>query len=319
MSYPSNIKVEHFLESKINMAEVTLREESTIIGASIQELEQKYKNNIRIGCIVRKDRVILPNKDVKFEKGDVIYVLANTIKLFKFLKKNKLIDRPVKSVLMVGSGNIGEKLINNLISMGIRVKVIEFDLKRCQYLSEKFEEVEVVFGEEMNSDLFLEEGIKDYDCCISLTKNDETNLVTSMFAWSCDTRKIITKVSSIAYTSMLHNVKIDTTVSPYSIILSSVIKYVRSIKDSISESIKELYRFANNQLDAIEFFIDKEYDYCNKRISELKVKTNAVIAYIVRNKEVIIPDGEQEFHKGDKVIVIAKAREGISQLEDIIE
>lgn len=318
ISYPSNIKIEHFIESKINIAEVTLREDSSIIGLTISQLEANYKNRINIGCIIRNNKTIIADHEVKFENGDIVYILANTVYLQNFLKKNKMIERPVKSVLIVGSGNIGEKLINNLTKLGMKVKVIEFDLKRCQELSEKYGDVEVVYGEEINSDLLIEEGIKDYDCCVSLTKQDESNLVISMFAWSCKTKKIITKISSIAYTSMLHNVKIDTTVSPYSIILSSVIRYIRNIQNRVNESIRELYRLANNQVEAIEFYIDKDYEYCNKKLGLLKIKQGIMVAFIVRDREVIIPNEDQELKKGDRVIVIAKASDGVSQLEDII-
>lgn len=318
ISYPSNIKIEHFIESKINIAEVTLREDSSIIGLTISQLEANYKNRINIGCIIRNNKTIIADHEVKFENGDIVYILANTVYLQNFLKKNKMIERPVKSVLIVGSGNIGEKLINNLTKLGMKVKVIEFDLKRCQELSEKYGDVEVVYGEEINSDLLIEEGIEDYDCCVSLTKQDESNLVISMFAWSCKTKKIITKISSIAYTSMLHNVKIDTTVSPYSIILSSVIRYIRNIQNRVNESIRELYRLANNQVEAIEFYIDKDYEYCNKKLVLLKIKQGIMVAFIVRDREVIIPNEDQELKKGDRVIVIAKASDGISQLEDII-
>lgn len=318
VGYPSNIKIERFWESKVNMAEIILREDSLLVGETIQEIKEKYKDKINIGCIVRNEKVIIPNNDnFKFEVGDIIYVLANTVRLHKFLKKIKLIEKPVKSVLMVGCGNIGEKLISNLLKMNIKVKIIEFDLKRCQELSEKFEEAIVVLGDEVNSDLLIEEGIKNFDCCISLTGNDESNLVISMFAWSCKTRKIITKISSISYTSMLHNVEIDTTVSPYFIILSSIIKYLRSIKDCINNSIQTLYRFANNEVDAIEFVLDKNYDYCNKPLAELSLKDNVLIGFIVRGKDVIIPDKETVFMKGDSVIVVAKADIGISQVGDI--
>ena len=120
--YPSNIKIEHFLESKINMAEITLRENSPLIGMSVSQIEEKNRNKINIGCIIRKEKVIIPNDKSKFEIGDVIYVLAPTVRLHKFLKKIKLIDKPIKSVLIVGSGNIGEKLISNFINMNIKVK-----------------------------------------------------------------------------------------------------------------------------------------------------------------------------------------------------
>ena len=318
VGYPSNIKIERFWESKINMSEIILREDSLLIGETIQNIKAKYKDKINIGCIVRNDKIIIPNNEnIKLEVGDTVYVLANTVRMHKFLKKIKLIEKPVKSVLMVGCGNIGEKLIGNLLKMNIKVKIIEFDLKKCQELSEKFEEATVVFGEEVNSDLLIEEGIKDYDCCISLTGNDESNLVISMFAWSCKTRKIITKIRSISYTSMLHNVEIDTTVSPYFIILSSIIKYIRSIKDCINNSIQTLYRFANNQVDAIEFVIDKNYDYCNKPIAELKLKENVLIGFIVRGKDVVIPNGDTVFMQGDSVIIVAKADMGISEVGDV--
>lgn len=318
VGYPSNIKIERFWESKINMSEIILREDSLLIGETIQNIKAKYKDKINIGCIVRNDKIIIPNNEnIKLEVGDTVYVLASTVRMHKFLKKIKLIEKPVKSVLMVGCGNIGEKLISNLLKMNIKVKIIEFDLKKCQELSEKFEEATVVFGEEVNSDLLIEEGIKDYDCCISLTGNDESNLVISMFAWSCKTRKIITKIRSISYTSMLHNVEIDTTVSPYFIILSSIIKYIRSIKDCINNSIQTLYRFANNQVDAIEFVIDKNYYYCNKPIAELKLKENVLIGFIVRGKDVVIPNGDTVFMQGDSVIIVAKADMGISEVGDV--
>ncbi|MBR3324552.1 MAG: Trk system potassium transporter TrkA [Clostridia bacterium] len=317
VSYPSNIIVEHFFESKIDMAEITLREGSPLIGMSINELEERYKNKIKIGCIYRNEKAYIPTDTIQLKKDDTIYVLAKIIDLHKFLKKNKLIEKTVKSVLLVGSGNIGEQLIINLTKIGIKIKVIEFNLDVCRQLSEKFDNIEVVYCEEINSEVLVEEGIKQFDCCISLTQNDESNLVVSMFAWSCKNKKIITKITSIAYTSMLHNVKIDTTISPYSIILSSIIKYIKGIKNSLNNSIKELYRIANNQIETIEFYINKDYDFCNKPLCTLKIKPNALIASVVRGKEVIMANENIELKTGDKVIVISKVKNEISELEDV--
>ena len=319
VGFPGNIKTERFFESKISIAEITVREESSLIGVSINDIKEKFKNKINIGCIVRNNKVIIPKNNIKFEAGDIIYVIAYIEKLYKFLHKIKLISKPVKSVLIVGCGNIGEKLVSNLIKMNIKVKIIEFNLKRCQELSEKFEKAVVVFGDGLNSDLLLEEGIKDFDCCVSLTGNDELNLVTSMFAWSCKIRKIITKISSIAYTEMLHNVEIDATVSPYSIILSSVIKYIRSLDYCVDSSLQTLYRLANNQIDAIEFKIEKEEKYCGKKLSNLKLKQDILIGTIIRGKDVIMPDSNSTIENGDNVIIIAKANMGIGKIEDIFE
>lgn len=317
VGYPSSIKIDRFAESRMNMAEIIVRENSPLLDYTIEELKDKHKNKINIACVIRKEKVIVPNSDFRFEIGDVIYILATTVRLHKFLKKIKLIEKPVKSVLLIGCGNIGKKLTSNLINMNIKVKIIEFDLKKCQELSEEFSDVTVVYGDGVNSELLIEEGIKDYDCCISLTGNDESNLVVSMFAWSCNVRKIITKISSIAYTSMLHNVEIDTTVSPYSVILSSVIKYIRSIKDCMNSSIKTLYRFAENKVEAIEFVIEENHEYCGVTFNSLNIKPGILISYIIRGKDIVIPDDTTVFEKGDKVIVIAKAEIGIGDVRDI--
>lgn len=319
VGYPSNTKIERFLDNKINMAEVTVRENSSLIGMTIDELEEKNKDRINIGCIVRNGKVIIPNTNTKFALDDIIYVFAPTIHLHKFLKRIKLIDKPIKSVLVVGASNIAEKLILNLLNMNIEVKVIGFDLKRCQELSERFSDVMVVYGEKVDSEILLEEGIKDFDACISLTGNDESNLVTSLFAWSCGVRRIITKISSISYTSMLHNVKIDSTVSPYSIILSSAIAYIRSIEDYENKSMQKLYRFAQNQAEAIEFYIDKDHDYCRQKLSSFKIKKDVIVAVIIRNRNIIMPTGETTFEKDDKVIIVSKSEVGISKIEDIFE
>ncbi len=317
VGYPSNIKIERFVESRLNMAEITIRENNPLIGLSINELKETHKHKVNIACIIRKEKVIFPNSNFRFELGDIIYVLASTVNLHKFLKKIKLIDKPVKSVLMIGCGNIGKKLTRNLINMNIKVKIIEFDLKNCQELSEEFSDVTVVYGDGVDSETLIEEGIQDYDCCISLTGNDESNLVISMFAWSCQVRKIITKISSIAYTSMLHNVKIDSTVSPYSIILSSVIKYIRSIKECMDSSIKTLYRFAKNKVEAIEFEIEEEHSYSGISFGNLTIKPGVLVTYIVRDRQVITPDDSTVFENGDKVIVIVKAEIGASEIGDI--
>lgn len=319
VGYPSSIKIEPFTESKINMAEITIREDSLLNNLTINDLKEKNKNKINIACVIRKEKIIIPNSNFKLEIGDIIYVLAPTVRMHKFLKKIKLINKPVKSVLMIGCGNIGKKLTNNLLNMNIKVKIIEFDLKKCQELSEEFPTVDVIYGDGLNSDLLIEEGIKNFDCCISLTGNDESNLVVSMFAWSCQVCKIITKISSISYTAMLHNVKIDSTVSPYYTILNSIVKYVRSIKECVNKdsSLKTLFRFANNKAEAIEFVISDECDYCGIPFSKLNIKSDSQIALIVRNRNVIIPNSTDCLEKDDKVIVISKSDMGLCNISDI--
>ena len=169
--------------------------------------------------------------------------------------------------------------------MKLKVKVIEFDQERCMELMKEFPEAVIVHGNGVDSELLLEEGIKDYDCCISLTGADETNLVVTLFAWSCKIRKLITKVISLSYTRMLHNVEIDNTLSPHFMVLSSVQRFISGInnKSRYAERIKSLYRFSKNMAEAIEFEVGEDFPYIGKSLSQMKIKKNFVIAFLLRN------------------------------------
>ena len=65
------------------------------------------------------------------------------------------------------------------------------------------------------------------------------------FIMLCKVRKLITKIVSLSYSRMLHNVQIDNTLSPHLIVLGSIHRFIRGIENNSMhvESIKSLYRF----------------------------------------------------------------------------
>ena len=169
--------------------------------------------------------------------------------------------------------------------------------------------------------MLIEEGIKDFDCCISITGADETNLVVTLFAWSCKVRKLITKIVSLSYSRMLHNVQIDNTLSPHLIVLASIHRFIRGIENNSMhvENIKSLYRFAKNKAEAIEFEATQDLEFLSQKISEINLRKDIVIAFIIRNKKVIIPHGETTIEENDKVMIIASSDKNIGRLAEIVE
>ena len=134
-------------------------------------------------------------------------------------------------IVIMGGGRVGLSLADRLIIHGYDVTIIESNDDLCDQASEELDAM-VICGSGTDTKTLEEANIEEADVFVATTGNDESNLVTSLFAWSCGVRRIITKVSSISYTSMLHNVKIDSTVSPYSIILSSAIVFLISFSIS---------------------------------------------------------------------------------------
>jgi trk system potassium uptake protein TrkA len=78
--------------------------------------------------------------------------------------------------------------------------------------------------------------VEKADAVVSLTDNDENNLVISMFAWSKKIPSVITRVDKQVHVKLLHKVNIDITVSPTEI---SVFRIIRFISETMNENQDE--------------------------------------------------------------------------------
>ncbi|MGN0648865.1 MAG: TrkA C-terminal domain-containing protein, partial [Oscillospiraceae bacterium] len=162
---------------------------------------------------------------------------------------------------------------------------------------------------------------KSADVCVSLTGEDEKNLVISLFAWSCGVGSIITKVNLPSYERLLNKVNIDTTISPTVICADILMRFVRNVTvyNEKGNDIRRIYSIAGGLAQAIEFVA---YDDCKLKgvplkAPEFRLKKGILIAAVTRGDKVFIPNGDTVIQPGDDVIVIAKSGNRLNILNDI--
>ena len=61
----------------IEIIRVRIRKDSPVSGKSLQELDRPFKKSIIIGCIIRKNAVIIPQGDTVIEADDEVLVLSS--------------------------------------------------------------------------------------------------------------------------------------------------------------------------------------------------------------------------------------------------
>ena len=59
-------------------------------------------------------------------------------------------------------------------------------------------------------------------------------------------------------------------------------------------------------------------DYIGVPLKDLPIKENILVAAIVRKGQTIIPNGFDEIHKGDSVVVITSEMASLEELDDIM-
>ena len=220
--------------------------------------------------------------------------------------------------MIVGGGRIGFYLADSLAKKRYSVKLIESDMAHAEELAEALPRVTVVCGNGTKHDLLMEEGIEAMDAFVALTDIDEENIIVSMFANKKNVKKTITQIKSDDLYGMLDELGIDNNVSPKQVVANMIISYIRALANTVGSNVLTLYRLVNNQVEALEFSAKKQERFYNKPLKDLKIKKDCLIACIIRQNEVIIPNGLSEIRLGDNVVVVT-THKNFDDLTDVFE
>lgn len=319
---PGKVKADAYFSDVATIIRINM-DQNVIPGGSmpLKEVRQFFGTDMLVATVTRGDKLYIPKGDFVIRPGDVVGIIAADTAISQIIMKLGLMRGPAKRVMLVGGGTVAYYLARKLLEEKKNVVILEHDKKRCAELAELLPEAEISYAEGIDADVLLEEGMKKADVCVSLTGNDDTNLVISLFAWSCGVESVITKVNATAYEKLLNKVNIDITISPSVISADRIMGFVRNVTayNAKGNDIQCLYQLAGGLAEAIEFIA---YDNCSKlgvpfKQPELKLKKDILIAMIIREGQVIIPDGNSCIKSGDRVVAISKKGHGLNTLNDI--
>lgn len=317
LKLPSAVNIETFSRRNFEMVEIRLKPDSAIDGLSVADLRKKYPANFLVCVVQRGEDVFIPSGDFVLKSGDRIGVTASATEIQKLLKNLGILQKQAKNVMILGASRTAYYLSKMLIGIGNNVKIIDKELRKCERISRTLPTVHVVAGDGAEQDLLLEEGIASMDAFVALTGMDEENILISFFAASQNVPKVISKVNRSEFASLADNMGLECIVSPRKIVADVVLRFSRAIKNSEGSNVETLYKLMDGKAEALEFNVQPDFKYVNINIKDMKLKTNILIAGIIRGRKAIIPSGEDVILAGDKVIVFA-AGQSMNDLSDII-
>ena len=316
--FPEANKVESFMKGRVELVEFPISETSPIVGLSLAEINKKYEFQILVCAIKRGEQVYIPDGNFVIEKGDRMHVVASHQNLKSFFRALGHKEEKVKKVMICGGGHVCFYLAMQLLQVGMQVKIIEQNMKRCEELCELLPKATVIHGDAANHDLLMEEGIHEADALIALTGMDEENIIMALFAKLQGVNKIVAKVNEDSRAQMVEGLGIDSIVSAKSATADAIMSYVRARNESASNvNVESLYQLLGGKVEALEFIIKCECSFTNVPLRELRTKKNNLIACIGRKRRIIIPNGEDHLEVGDSVVVVTM--DHIDKFSDILE
>lgn len=318
LRFPAAIKLESFAKGRVDLAEIQVQPRGKLDGLSLSQLYQLYRIKVLICAVQRNDKVYIPNGDFLLKAGDKIHITATHSELNAFFNAIGLVKNRVKNVLIIGGGTIAYYLTRQLTEMGMSVKIIEQDEKRCISLSENLPRADVILGDGTDQDVLIEEGIETADACVALTGIDEENILISMYANMKKVNKVITKVNRKPLLELMGSLGNESIISPKAITANLILQYCRAKQNSDGSNVKTLYKLVNDQVEALEFIVTDKNHAVGIPLKDLPLKQDLLIAAICRNNKTIIPNGNDRIQPNDSVIVVT-TNQFLRDFDDILK
>lgn len=209
------------------------------------------------------------------------------------------------NIIIIGAGNIGSSLAEELSYERDNVVVIDKDSKLCERLNEKMD-ILTMPGDAISPAILELGGIKKADVMVSLTDSDEVNILACGLARSYGVPKRIARLKSSEFSIAgeeldLSGMGVTHIVRPDKTAVDNVIQYVET------PGATDAANFQGGNILMRGINVNPSMSIAEKRISDIRKLTGphqVLIVAIIREGRAIIPSGNEVVHAGDKILAL---------------
>jgi len=303
---PSSKNFTLLASGQIGFFEIALSEDNDFVGKAIKDcIFPKYTIIATIG---RNDQIFVPTGDDVLRKGDKLILIGTRDNIFEVIKNMGLLD--LKNILVIGGGTVGFCLARYLEESNLEVKLIEKNEKRCELIASELDNTLILNGDGTDLDLLKRENAFDCDVVVSVTDNDETNLISSLLIKKMGSKRAIARVNKYSYTNLYETLGIDYEVN-------FKLETMRAIKFCMTTEFNSIMDI-DKKVKVIDFIAGETMPIVKDALKNLNLPKRMIVGAIIREGRVIIPRGSDKINSGDEVIIFTNINE-FEQVREFIK
>ena len=289
----------NYSHGKLQLIVYKLEECSPMVNRTVGELRERTQNLFRSVAISRDNKTIIPKSATRFKVGDVVYLVSKKEGMEQALSLSGKSKVSVKNLMILGGGRIGEMVARAMEKQVENIRLIDINPDKCTHLSEVLDKTLVINGDGRNSDLLMEEGLRDMEAFVAVTSSSETNILSCVVAKRLGISKVIAEVENFEYIKLAEEMGVDSVINKKLITAGKIFRFTLSNK---VRSIKVL-----NGTDAVvlEFIVNTNSKITTGKLKDLHFPDEAIIGGYVRGNESFIADSESTIRPYDQVVVFA--------------
>ncbi len=280
------------------MLAIKLRETCEILNNPLKNLcgpDDPY----HVVAIKRLNDTIIPGGNDELKLYDLAYFMTTT-QYIPYIRKivGKELYVDVKNVMIMGGGATAVRAINTMPDY-LDTKLIEISEERCEELNNLLDDDKalIINGDGRDTQLLMEEGIKNTQAFVALTSNAETNILACLTAKRLGVRKTVAMVENVDYVSMADSLDIGTIINKKAIAASHIYQIMLDAK------VINMRFIMSANADVVEFVAQEGSRVTKKPVKDLGLPKEATIGGLVRGDEGMLVSGHTQIQAGDIVMV----------------
>lgn len=289
-------------DGQLQLIGLRIESGSEVAGKNLKELAlSSIDVPFRVVAILRRGTTIIPRGHNQLLPMDHIFIISKTENLKKFIKLTGHSDQPLKKILIAGGNEVGRLLADKLSkdSINWQIKLIEPHLETATNIANENRNLLVLHGDPTDPNLLITEGVREMDAFVSVTDDEESNIISCLMAKHLEVKKTVALVSKSQYVPLSQTIGIDAIVNVKS---SASDEIHRQIRQVMMLTVKALHGI---KAEIIEVIAGKNCKMFNHPIHKLELPDGIVIGAVVRRDESIIVTGDTIIQKDDRVIILA--------------
>lgn len=290
-----------FARGKLIISVFKLEEDSPILDMTVGEFGELTKDegiSFRVIAIARKDETIIPTVDTRLKYHDLAFVITKRSGMETMMKYVGKSNIEVKNLMILGGGRIGQMVAQQLHKQLDNIKIIEKDREKCLEITELLpDNIMVINGDGRNTDMLIEEEIKDYDAFVAVTGSSEANILACAAAKRLGVERTIAEVENLEYINLAENIGVD------AVINKKLITAGRIFKFTLSNKVRFIKYMSGTNAEVIEFIVSQNSKITKAPLKDLDFPRNAIIGGIIRGNDAIIAVGDTHIQPYDRVAV----------------
>lgn len=289
-----------FARGKLQMVVFRLDDGAPLIQKCVYDmLPLGNQTPYKAVAIARNGSTIIPSRDTRFLEGDLVFVICTNDGVKEAMTYSGKNEIDIKKLMIVGGGRIGEMLARKMENNVEIIKIIEQREERCEHLAETLDKPLIINGDGRNTDLLIEEDVKDFDAFVAVTSSSETNILACVAAKRMGVPKTIAEVENIEYIKLAEGMGVD------AVINKKLITAGRIFRFTLSNKVRSIKCLNGSDAEVLEFLVNPDSNITRGPIKDLKFPKEAIIGGVIRGNESFIANEYTEIKPYDRVVVFA--------------